>query len=373
MKRLSILITGLGLGGMLLLTTGAIYTPGGGTVSSNSVYLLGFVPTNFSGTANIGTVIVTNAITNAIFAGFSNTNPATGNRTLVAPTNTPSLNDVIIASSTSGNTKWGVDSSSQTPWVANINAASFQLSNIYRLLGTNSSFVLGGGPVLVLGTVGQTAAFQVWSGTHWGDITGNTNGTGIAISGTNSVSANVSAPIVTFGGNGSTLFTAPYAITNNPNTDTNLFEARGTNGAQLTIDRGAGLQITGAAGTNWMDFLAVTNTLNARTNIGLVDISTNNFVLATRITNGVRRLFATASITLTAAAAGTAKATLYAEYAGVLTNKVSVSAGPLASLVTVEELMLPVGPGAIYYILDETSGAGASVSVLAGAGSVVFW
>jgi len=40
---------------------------------------------------------------------------------------------------------------------------------------------------------------------------------------------------------------------------------------------------------------------------------------------------------------------------------VKCSAGPLASLTTVEQLSLLVGPGAFYYFTDATSGAGASV------------
>lgn len=106
-------------------------------------------------------------------------------------------------------------------------------------------------------------------------------------------------------------------------------------------------------------------TATIRTNLGTMDVTTNLFALGTRITNGTRRIFVAASAQLTAAAAGTAKVTLYVENTGSATNRLSVAAGPLASLVTVEPLFLPVAPGAIYYFADETSGTGASAAILA--------
>lgn len=103
---------------------------------------------------------------------------------------------------------------------------------------------------------------------------------------------------------------------------------------------------------------------NIRTNVGTMDVTTNLFVLGTRVTNGTRRIFVGASAQLNAAAAGTAKITLYVENAGSATNRLSVSAGPLASLTTVEALFMAVSPGSIYYFADETSGAGATVALV---------
>lgn len=103
---------------------------------------------------------------------------------------------------------------------------------------------------------------------------------------------------------------------------------------------------------------------NIRTNLGTMDVTTNLFVLGTRVTNATRRIFVGASAQLNAAAAGTAKITLYVENAGSATNRLSVSAGPLASLTTVEALFMAVSPGSIYYFADETSGAGATAALV---------
>lgn len=114
--------------------------------------------------------------------------------------------------------------------------------------------------------------------------------------------------------------------------------------------------------------LQVDGGLLARTNTAQFDVNTANFVIGTRYTNSVRRSFVTASFTLSAAAAGTAAVSLRCEQAGV-TNRVNISAGPLASLSTVEQLSLMVGPGAFYYFSDDTSGTGASASIVAGTSS----
>lgn len=105
-------------------------------------------------------------------------------------------------------------------------------------------------------------------------------------------------------------------------------------------------------------------TINVATNIAPVNAVSNLYVLGTRYTNSTRRSFVSASAQLNAAAAGTAIVTLYVERTGI-TNQIQVAAGPLASLVTIEPLVAMVGPGEIYYFADETSGAGASVALVA--------
>lgn len=100
-------------------------------------------------------------------------------------------------------------------------------------------------------------------------------------------------------------------------------------------------------------------------------VNTNAIVLGTRYTNGPARAFVAASFTLTAAAAGTAAVTLVVE--NNVTNKLSVSAGPLASLITVEPLGLPVSPNGVYIFTDATSGAGASAAFFADSFSLTSW
>jgi hypothetical protein len=113
---------------------------------------------------------------------------------------------------------------------------------------------------------------------------------------------------------------------------------------------------------------------NIRTNIALMDVVTNDFVLNTRYTNENRRAMLAASVQLTAAAAGTATVSLLVEHGPTtITNRMKVSAGPLASLVTIEPLTLMIGPGSIYYLTNETSGVGASASVVAGTCSLTKW
>ncbi|HEU4343697.1 MAG TPA: hypothetical protein VFU31_19275 [Candidatus Binatia bacterium] len=97
-------------------------------------------------------------------------------------------------------------------------------------------------------------------------------------------------------------------------------------------------------------------------------VDTNDFAIGTRYTNTTRRSFVAASFELTAAVAGTASVTMNVEQAGV-TNRLKVSAGPLTSLVTVQTLGMPVGPGAFYYFSDSSSGSGASVAIVAGMSS----
>lgn len=108
------------------------------------------------------------------------------------------------------------------------------------------------------------------------------------------------------------------------------------------------------------------------TNRAMFRILTNDYVLGTRYTNTIaggydnRRASVFATITLNAAAAGTAQVTLYAEQGSGITNKWTVSAGPLASLVTLEELSGRVNPGGVFYFTDETSGTGATASITGG-------
>lgn len=105
-----------------------------------------------------------------------------------------------------------------------------------------------------------------------------------------------------------------------------------------------------------------------KTNTAAFDVDITAFVVGTRYTNSTRRSFVTASFTLNGAAAGTAAVTLSAEQAGV-TNMVKISAGPLASLSTIEQLSLLVGPGAFYYFTDATTGTDASVAIVTGTSS----
>jgi hypothetical protein len=120
----------------------------------------------------------------------------------------------------------------------------------------------------------------------------------------------------------------------------------------------------------------VTNITQAGTNQIIItnatySVSTNELVMNQYYTNTARRSFIGVSVQLSAAAAGTAKVSLRVEYTGVITNVISVSSGPLASLVTVEPLSMLVGPFCRYYITNETSGSGASVSVVNGTSSAI--
>lgn len=111
----------------------------------------------------------------------------------------------------------------------------------------------------------------------------------------------------------------------------------------------------------------------APTNTAGFRVATNAFVLGTRYTNGNQRAMVAASFTLTAAVAGTATVSLYVEHGTTITNSVTVSAGPMASLVVSEMLTLPVPPGGFYYFADEDSGSGASSDVVGNKCSVTYW
>lgn len=115
----------------------------------------------------------------------------------------------------------------------------------------------------------------------------------------------------------------------------------------------------------------LTQAAYVRTNTAVFDSSNTDIVIGTAYTNVFRRLEIMGSFQLSAAAAGTAKVTVYSVL-GVITNKLSISAGPLASLTTIEPLVMRVQPGGYFYYADETSGAGASVSFVAGTHSQ-FW
>lgn len=130
-------------------------------------------------------------------------------------------------------------------------------------------------------------------------------------------------------------------------------------------------------------FLNFTNNLqcsfglgNYRANVGpsmrYPRIDTTDFAVATRYTNTVPTKVYSAW-QLSAAVAGTATVTMYTEHyvPQAVTNKLSISAGPLASLITVEPLVMEVGAGGIFYFIDESSGSGASVVVSTGTCSTV--
>lgn len=107
------------------------------------------------------------------------------------------------------------------------------------------------------------------------------------------------------------------------------------------------------------------------TNYAPIFTLTNAIVLGTRYANGPQRAFIAASFTLNGAAAGTASVTLFVE--GNLTNKLTISSGPLASLTVVDTLTAMVGPGETYYFSETSSGAGASVAFVADTFSRKLW
>jgi hypothetical protein len=110
---------------------------------------------------------------------------------------------------------------------------------------------------------------------------------------------------------------------------------------------------------------------NLATNVAPIFSITNAIVLGTRYSNGAQRAFITASFTLNGAAAGTAIVTLYVE--GNVTNKLTISSGPLASLTVADTLSALVGPNEVYYFADESSGTGASVSFVANTFTRKLW
>lgn len=151
-------------------------------------------------------------------------------------------------------------------------------------------------------------------------------------------------------------------------------------GGSVTITAGDGdgagypgnVEITpGIGGTVIINGL-MTATDGMATNAAAFRVTTTDFVLGTRYTNSNQRAFVTASIQLAAAVAGTATASLFVEHTSGITNKVTISAGPLASLTTTEQLFLPVGPGAVYRFEDEDSGSGAASAIVAGTSSITF-
>ncbi len=186
--------------------------------------------------------------------------------------------------------------------------------------------------------------------------------------------ASTSFGALIFGPAGTSLATS-YLSTNWPA----LRVESSTNNVTLGVRRGTN-NVAGDYGsfiasniTATGNFVA-TNASNIRTNIAQLDTINTNWVAGTRYTNATsmglaaRRAKISYSITLTAAAAGTAQMSLYVENPGVITNRTVVSAGPLAGLVTVEQLTDEVGPNEVFYFTDETSGVGGSAAGFAGSG-----
>lgn len=155
-----------------------------------------------------------------------------------------------------------------------------------------------------------------------------------------------------------------------PTTNTALLslDSSPRNGASLTNIPGSGLQnplvVTG--GTS--NYFGGVN--NMATNVGEIFTTTNAIVLGTRYI-APSRAFITASFTLNGAVAGTAIVTLYIE--GTVTNKLSISAGPLASLIVADTLSGMVGPSEVYYFANESSGSGATVAFVANTFSRKLW
>lgn len=141
-------------------------------------------------------------------------------------------------------------------------------------------------------------------------------------------------------------------------TNANGFQTVG-NGIHLSFtNAGAGVvEFVNQGGHWWFKSLGVERAQYATDN--------SDIVVGTAYTNGLRPVNIMGSFQLTAAAAGTAKVTVYS-ILGTTTNKLSVSAGPLASLVTIAPLFMVVQPNGYYYYADETSGSGASISFVAG-------
>lgn len=100
------------------------------------------------------------------------------------------------------------------------------------------------------------------------------------------------------------------------------------------------------------------------TNSAPVAPLTNVFLLGTRYTNADQRAFISQSFTLNAAAAGTAAVTLLVEQGNAITNKATISAGPLASFTAINQLSMFLSPQARYTFTDATSGSGATVTAV---------
>lgn len=148
--------------------------------------------------------------------------------------------------------------------------------------------------------------------------------------------------------------------------------------AQISVQNGNTITFTGDTSFSGLTVgtltvgTVVSDVSTIGTNTAQFDVSTNDFAIGTRYTNSNRRSFVAASFQLAAAVAGTAAVTLNVEQAGV-TNRLTISAGPLASLTTIEPLSLPVGPNARYYFTDTSSGTGAAASVVGGTSSRTDW
>jgi len=136
-------------------------------------------------------------------------------------------------------------------------------------------------------------------------------------------------------------------------------------------------QVAGASGSDDNSFsthlsagnglVTVPVSLNATNNVADFGFTTlTNFVLNQLYTNANQRSQVSASFTLTAAAAGTARVTLVVAES----LRATASAGPLASLVEVVPITRLIPPGVRYYFTNETSGIGASVALVSGTGSI---
>ncbi len=98
-------------------------------------------------------------------------------------------------------------------------------------------------------------------------------------------------------------------------------------------------------------------------------VSTTDFVLNTYYTNGGSKAWVSASFTLTAAAAGTAKVGLYIDQtaSGTFDNTgPQIAAGPLAALVSIQQLASHISPGARYVFTNLSSGSGETSAIVAG-------
>jgi hypothetical protein len=190
--------------------------------------------------------------------------------------------------------------------------------------------------------------------------------------GTVSGVSNVTLTQITNGSDGQVLKMSGSTVawgTDAGNTSTNFEMLRVTN----LISAGT-IAVTGAVTAATASFSGGTsNVLGGinfiATNAAPFSVTTNEFVLNTLYTNSNRRAWVSASFQLSAAVAGTAKVTLVTE--GTYTNRLSISAGPLASLVTVEPLLLPVSPNFRFYFTNETSGSGGTVAVVDGTSSLI--
>lgn len=138
-----------------------------------------------------------------------------------------------------------------------------------------------------------------------------------------------------------------------------------TTGNSGSINIGTGLVDSGTNGT--VNIVAL---MHAPTNIAPFQVVKTNFVINQRYTNISQRAFSKASYQLNAAVGGTAVVTLVVEHGTTVTNRTTISAGPLASLTTIEQLSDFIPPNGFYYFTNETTGAGATVSIVSGTGAI---